>query len=612
VPLTARTIINFIGAGVTCVDDGSDSSDCTIPGGAGSQNLFETIDAPTGTDPVADTTTDTLQLLTSGSTITITGSAAGDSLDFDVADNNLLEVHLKAVDAPVDEECLTYEATVGDFEWQSCASGGTNALLDGTVHTDTVAQAVSRGSLFYGDATPNWNELVVGAADTYLRSDGTDVAWSTITLGTNTAGNYVASLVAGTGIDVGAAGEGATPAVDFDSTEIGTTTWGSGAGVVWTFDASAGTDTTLTFGDGVITLGGPLIEITGTEGINYTPGSDQDVNLITVDVTGAPTFFWDESADAFSFLRTVTTEQMSLGDPHYTITVVGIPIDAKLSIDAEGAGDLGMLLLSRHDTSTPTFGSHLFLSRSQGTHAAPTVVADNDYLGILYGIGYDGTDYGLATSIIFEVDDPTPAATDMGGAIVFNTSLAGTESLVERWRIDNTGDLTGAGTLAAGTVTGANVTSGADPGHTHTGASLSGIDVSDDLNLTAGRSLTLTGDDVLADVELYTDTKCIWFEDPTATDDFNSIWRNSTANDLTLTELWAESDQTVTFMLQGDDGTPADIDSVDLAPAAGEAEDTSLDGDTTLGVDEELDLAVTSVANTPTWVSICWTFTWND
>ena len=108
------------------------------------------------------------------------------------------------------------------------------------------------------------------------------------------------------------------------------------------------------------------------------------------------------------------------------------------------------------------------------------------------------------------------------------------------------------------------------------------------------------------------DTKCIWFENPVAGDDFKSIWRNSTANAFTLTELWAESDQTVTFMLQVDDGTPADIDTVDLAPAAGEAEDTSLDGDTEVAASEELDLAVTSVANTPTWVSICWTGNWAD
>lgn len=107
-------------------------------------------------------------------------------------------------------------------------------------------------------------------------------------------------------------------------------------------------------------------------------------------------------------------------------------------------------------------------------------------------------------------------------------------------------------------------------------------------------------------------TSCIYIEDPTAADDLTSIAANKTAVDWTLTEIWAESDQTVTFMLQIDDGSPADVDSVDLAPAAGEAEDTSLDGDTVLGADEELDLDVASVANTPTWVSICWTYTRAD
>ncbi len=37
--------------------------------------------------------------------------------------DKVLESHLKAVDAASDEECLTYESTAGDFEWQSCGSG---------------------------------------------------------------------------------------------------------------------------------------------------------------------------------------------------------------------------------------------------------------------------------------------------------------------------------------------------------------------------------------------------------------------------------------------------------------------------------------------------------
>ena len=45
-----------------------------------------------------------------------------------LANDTILEADLKAVDAAVDEECLTYETTTGDFEWQTCGGGSdTNA-----------------------------------------------------------------------------------------------------------------------------------------------------------------------------------------------------------------------------------------------------------------------------------------------------------------------------------------------------------------------------------------------------------------------------------------------------------------------------------------------------
>jgi len=60
----------------------------------------------------------------------------------------------------------------------AAGGGGTGPhdLLSAT-HTDTLASAVSRGSLIAGDATPDWAELVVGGANTILGSDGTDAAW---------------------------------------------------------------------------------------------------------------------------------------------------------------------------------------------------------------------------------------------------------------------------------------------------------------------------------------------------------------------------------------------------------------------------------------------------
>lgn len=58
--------------------------------------------------------------------------------------------------------------------------------------------------------------------------------------------------------------------------------------------------------------------------------------------------------------------------------------------------------------------------------------------------------------------------------------------------------LTVVGTINATTFTGANVTSGANPGHTHTGSSLSGIDISDDTNLAGTSNEIVLTDDTLS------------------------------------------------------------------------------------------------------------------
>lgn len=136
------------------------------------------------------------------------------------------------------------------------------------------------------------------------------------------------------------------------------------------------------------------------------------------------------------------------------------------------------------------------------------------------------------------------------------------------------------------------------------------LDISDDTNLTAGRSLTLTNDDVLADSELYHHEKCFYIEDPVAADDLKSLFHFRKA--ATITGMWCESDQTVNMDLQLDDGTPADINGADLVCDSTPADDTDLGGDTGAGAGERLDLVITSVSGTPTWVSICFDFTYDD
>lgn len=55
----------------------------------------------------------------------------------------------------------------------------TNALLDGSAHSDTLAGTVVRGDIIVGNSTPKWARVAKGAANSVLTSDGTDPAWST-------------------------------------------------------------------------------------------------------------------------------------------------------------------------------------------------------------------------------------------------------------------------------------------------------------------------------------------------------------------------------------------------------------------------------------------------
>ena len=79
---------------------------------------------------------------------------------------------------------------IEEYSGSSGAGGvSAHALLDGgAAHSDSVIQAVSRGSLVYGNSTPKWDELVLGAASRLLRSDGTDPSWAQVALATDVSG----------------------------------------------------------------------------------------------------------------------------------------------------------------------------------------------------------------------------------------------------------------------------------------------------------------------------------------------------------------------------------------------------------------------------------------
>lgn len=96
-------------------------------------------------------------------------------------------------------------SAAGGGDWQEITLGGnltmtgttisvastiaTHAILDGSTHSDSVAQGVTRGSIVYGNATPKWDELTIGVTNRVLRSDGTDISWAQVVLTTDVTGD---------------------------------------------------------------------------------------------------------------------------------------------------------------------------------------------------------------------------------------------------------------------------------------------------------------------------------------------------------------------------------------------------------------------------------------
>ncbi len=104
-----------------------------------------------------------------------------------------------------------------DLNASNLASGTVaNARLDAQLQ-DVAGLAVTDGGFIVGDGS-NF-VLETGATARTSLGLGSIATLSTVTLTTNTTGNYVASLTAGALIDVGAAGEGATPSIDVDLSE---------------------------------------------------------------------------------------------------------------------------------------------------------------------------------------------------------------------------------------------------------------------------------------------------------------------------------------------------------------------------------------------------------
>lgn len=144
---------------------------------------------------------------------------------------------------------------------------------------------------------------------------------------------------------------------------------------------------------------------------------------------------------------------------------------------------------------------------------------------------------------------------------------------------------------------------------------LTSVDISTDTNLVAGRSLTLSGDSVVADAELYTDTKCAVIENLAAADDNFEIFMADAA--MTITEVGVHCDGTCTtganISLEDRSGTAMTHTTPTPSTGSGNTTFQSVTAANSLVAGEGLRFDVDNAVSPETdTYSICFEFTYDD
>ena len=239
----------------------------------------------------------------------IVGAMATDSATIDFTYNDGLGqltaalTHLGIEDLvdPNADRIMFWDDSAGNMEWLTVgsglsitgttltATGGSSHDLLSATHTDTVASAVTRGSIIIGNSTPAWEELVIGAANTVLLSDGTDVSWGKVDLANDVTGNLpVGNLNSGSGASASTfwRGDG---------------TWASPAGGFANFDVGgdSGSDETVNSAD--------LLDITGGTGIETTVSKAS--TTVTLDIDLSDTAVTPGTYGSATEYTTITVDQ---------------------------------------------------------------------------------------------------------------------------------------------------------------------------------------------------------------------------------------------------------------------------------------------------------------
>lgn len=167
-------------------------------------------------------------------------------------------------------------------------------------------------------------------------------------------------------------------------------------------------------------------------GYNPTPGGVLFAGTSGAISESASTFSWDSS-----------TSRLQVGGGGNTLNIHGTTSGSNFTVSAQGASNIYEVGIHRHNATT---NPGLYLARSRGSEAAPSIVQNGDLLGVMDGLGFDGTDYEIGAQIDYVVDG-TPGSNDMPGAILFKTTPDGSFTPATAATISNDKTLTLYGAL---------------------------------------------------------------------------------------------------------------------------------------------------------------------
>ncbi len=222
-----------------------------------------------------------------------------------------------------------------------------------------------------------------------------------------------------------------------------------GTGVEWTDNVDLPGTLDVT---GITTLDAAVVVATAA-GVDYTPGADADVDVITINVTGTPIFKWDEAGDRFSsnFGIILTGGNLDL-DSNGTILNIGT---AGFNITGSGLVDVAGVSGNIWD-STQLVHEGTGISKFERTNVA---TADLRTLMTLQLTSTGDMADGFGPKLEFQIEDSGASAlvgqiafrragADNTGDFVLETFVAGVAN--EAFRVSSGGigsfDLAGAGT----------------------------------------------------------------------------------------------------------------------------------------------------------------------